>query len=297
VYTDGSTAGDQTNGGAGIFIQDREGQTLLEESKPAGALCSSYDAECVALESATDWISGHQTNSAATSYAIFTDSKSLMSSLESNDWRDKHGVLNACKLNLAKIKKKLTICWVPSHCGTFGNEKADWLASKGTELQQKDTPVSYSIARAKIRSEKWEIKHERAKETFKHRRKPKSDIESKWPPEVRRTYARLRSGHAKELRDYLCFIQADEDATCKECGLEDETIEHVICRCPALDRKRRETTQRNWTIDMLVEQPELCRRILEERIKKLAIRDQAKETHEVPRSGEQPSGLQGDIGL
>merc|ERR1712159_549095 len=56
VYTDGSTSGSQKNGGAGVFIQDREGNTLLEDAKAAGELCSSYDGECVALISALEWI-------------------------------------------------------------------------------------------------------------------------------------------------------------------------------------------------------------------------------------------------
>ena len=32
LYTDGSTGGDQKNGGAGIFAQDKNGNTLLERS-------------------------------------------------------------------------------------------------------------------------------------------------------------------------------------------------------------------------------------------------------------------------
>ena len=48
IYTDGSTSGDQRKGGAGIFIQNREGTILMEKSIPAGSLCSSYDGESVA---------------------------------------------------------------------------------------------------------------------------------------------------------------------------------------------------------------------------------------------------------
>ena len=49
LYTDGSTSGKQQNGGAGIFAQDRNGNTVHEDFKPAGTLCSSYDGECVAM--------------------------------------------------------------------------------------------------------------------------------------------------------------------------------------------------------------------------------------------------------
>ena len=43
IYTDGSTSGDQQKGGAGVFAQDKNGNTLHEEYKAAGAICSSYD--------------------------------------------------------------------------------------------------------------------------------------------------------------------------------------------------------------------------------------------------------------
>ena len=38
IYTDGSTSGEQKNGEAGIYIQDREGNVIYEEFKPAGKL-------------------------------------------------------------------------------------------------------------------------------------------------------------------------------------------------------------------------------------------------------------------
>ncbi len=68
------------------------------------------------------------------------------------------------------------------------------------------------------------MKNERAAKIYEGRRKPKSGIEEKWPSEVRRTYGRLRTGHAKELKAYRHFIQIEEDARCEECGAEEETI-------------------------------------------------------------------------
>ena len=46
IYTDGSTSGRQENGGAGMMIQDADGQVVHEASFPAGAKCSSYTGEC-----------------------------------------------------------------------------------------------------------------------------------------------------------------------------------------------------------------------------------------------------------
>ena len=130
LFTDGSTSGDQQKGGAGVFVQDKSGNILHEEYKAAGAICSSYDGECVAMLMALEWI--ERKKEPETKYAIFTDSKSLVNSLEARNWKDTHEWLRMIKTKLSQIEYQLTICWIPSHCNTFGNEKADALAEKGS---------------------------------------------------------------------------------------------------------------------------------------------------------------------
>ena len=56
LYTDGSTSKNQENGGAGIVILNKEGDIVYQNSKPAGSLCSSLDAESLALLDAVQWI-------------------------------------------------------------------------------------------------------------------------------------------------------------------------------------------------------------------------------------------------
>ena len=92
IYTDGSTNADQENGGAGVYIEDMQKQTLLEESYPAGKLCSSYGGECVALLHALRWLKN-------TDYKclICTDSMSLYSALQSMA----HGSKRSKKLSLS----------------------------------------------------------------------------------------------------------------------------------------------------------------------------------------------------
>ena len=41
IYTDGSTNGSQENVGAGVYIEDEQGNTLLQTSFTAGKYCSS----------------------------------------------------------------------------------------------------------------------------------------------------------------------------------------------------------------------------------------------------------------
>ena len=49
IYTDGSTNGNQENGGVGVTIRGSNSNLTEESSHSAGALCSSYTGECVAF--------------------------------------------------------------------------------------------------------------------------------------------------------------------------------------------------------------------------------------------------------
>ena len=163
--------------------------------------------------------------------------------------------------------------WVPSHCQIPGNDEADRLAELGTKLSQSEVPVTSKITQARIRREKWKIDHVRAAQTFQDRRQPRTEIEKNWPRDVRTLYARLRSGHAKELNYYSWLIEKDEDPSCK-CGAEKETIEHVISECPLLDEKRKVLKLQNIKTDIMVKDPEKCRKLLEERFPGLRLRDE-----------------------
>ena len=273
IYTDGSTSGQQRNGGAGIFIRSKDGTTLERMSIAAGRYCSSYDGECVAMAEATKWINERPTGSQR--YAIYTDSMSLVNALESNNWKDGHEWLRCIKLNLANNRSNVYICWVPSHCGTDGNEEADKLADVGARRPQDDAPVTFGIVRAKIRNLPWRVTHVRALETFGEAKKPKFDVEKKWPASARRLYSRLRTGHAVELNSYAKFIGKDEDDMCPLCEQEIDKIKHVICFCPGLEARRRSITSDPFTMNMMVSHPEKCRKLLEGRFKELAINDQA----------------------
>ena len=260
IYTDGSTDGKQKNGGAGIFIQDKNGTVLLEKAKPAGSLCSSYDGESVACLEALQWI--EKNGIEGSRYAIFTDSLSLVSALKSNSWKDSHEWMRAVKRVLQGIKQKIILCWVPSHCDTFGNEKADRLADKGAQMPQRNVPVTFSIVKAKIKSEKWRPEHARALKVFGERRKPK-EAEKGWTERIKRLYGRLRSDHAKELRAYQKRIGVVSEGYCIFCDTEEEeTIEHVLCRCPQLECARREMWPGKFSVDMLVTHPDMCRELL-----------------------------------
>ena len=70
------------------------------------------------------------------------------------------------------------------------------------------------------------------------------------------------------------MIEAQDDPSCQGCkkGMDD-TIEHVLCHCTQqeLADARKEKFGRRVTLADLVEEPELCRMVLAQRFKALAI--------------------------
>ena len=93
IFTDGSTGGMQKNGGPGIHIEDTNTGRIIHQAKfPAGKYCSSYTGECVALLEAVKWLAEHPHIS-----LICTDSLSVQSALEQNDWKDRDPWLKQIK--------------------------------------------------------------------------------------------------------------------------------------------------------------------------------------------------------
>ena len=269
VFTDGSTDEQQRNGGAGIFIEDSSGVTLYQASFPAGEWCSSYGGECVAAVRALEWIKQNNIKDCT----IITDSMALIKSIQNNKWKEQDNWLKIIKQMLYEMSSVTTIkmLWIPSHINIDGNEKADALARKGSAMNQNQIPVTHSIIRAKIRGKKWPVTHERAAKMYKEKRGPIYEVERNWPRNARRNFQQLRTDHSKLLKNYRYLIDLEEDPFC-DCGMqEEETIEHILCRCPALELQRIRHFAGEVTVSMMVTEPEICRRILKHRFKDLEI--------------------------
>ena len=270
VYTDGSTGGDQTMGGAGVLVEDNEGNLIHEMSFPAGTYCSSFGGESVAFLEAIRWIKANlDTQLQASRVLVCSDSMSLAQALDRNNWKDSDHWTKEIKEELHGMTTEVTLLWIPSHCDIEGNEKADELARVGTEMSQEGVVVTHKIIKAKIRNKKWEVTHDRAKALYKERRSPKYDVEKHWPHGVRRLFARLRTDHDTELRWYQEMIGEEEENECEEgCGVT-EDIEHILCECVSTLEARTRYWEGTMTINMMVSHPEVCRKILATRFGRL----------------------------
>ena len=132
-------------------------------------------------------------------------------------------------------------------------------------MNQQDAPVTFSIVRAKVKSSKWEIGHGtdgRAAEMFGERRSTKTD-ERSWPEKIKQLFGRIRCGHAKELKSYQKRIGLTDCGTCTYCDMdEQETVEHVLCKCPQLELARRELWPDEFNMKMMVMNPDVCLKLL-----------------------------------
>ena len=265
IFTDGSTNADQEYGGAGMYVEDFMGEPVAEKSLAAGMYCSSYTGECVGMLEAVRWTNTEQMKQEEQlNVLVCTDSRSLADSMRSNNWKDNDHWLKQIKDEIHDSTAEITVLWIPSHCKVEGNDKADDLAKLGSEMDQSGTPVIHKIVKARIKKRKWEIEHPRAKEIYGKRRGPRRDVEKTWPRDVRTLYQRLRTGHAQELKRYRCeFLQLEDDGWCPEEGCkEEESIEHVLCRCSATAAARAKEWSGKVKEEMLVNEPEVCRKIL-----------------------------------
>ena len=69
-------------------------------------------------------------------YVIFTDS--LSSLLAPNDFNTTHSVIQdilALFTSLDRARKSVIFCWIPSHVGITGNEKADEAAKRASRAR------------------------------------------------------------------------------------------------------------------------------------------------------------------
>ena len=114
IYTDGSKDGNRV-GCAAIFKD-----THLKQRLPDNA--SIFTAELKAIDLALDAVSESEDRE----FIIFSDSLSVLVSLQ-NKKLDNPLIINVLHSlhTLSRAHKTIVFCWIPSHIGIHGNEKAD----------------------------------------------------------------------------------------------------------------------------------------------------------------------------
>ncbi|GFS50312.1 uncharacterized protein LOC103524116 [Trichonephila clavipes] len=134
VSTDGSLLDFAQGAGIGVFSH------LFSFYLHAGPLTTHFDGEVEAIHIALQQLAVRLPPIERA--VILSDSTSALQALSNYNENNCLRVQN-CRELPGKIKGKIVFQWVPSHSGLWGNERADFLAKKGTASRvARDKPGS-----------------------------------------------------------------------------------------------------------------------------------------------------------
>ena len=180
-------------------------------------------------------------------YVIFCDSKSVLESI--NNQETKNPIMITILDTLQELKKKrfiIKFCWIPSHIGIQGNEKADQFAKAGLRLRNEPNhykiPYTDYIPKVKtyIRNlwqNRWDHKHNRVRPIKLHNIIP--SIKPFYIYNVSRKdeviIHRLRIGHTRLTHKYLMEDPLKRVPPCNYCYGPDISVHHIMIECPHFD--------------------------------------------------------------
>jgi hypothetical protein len=190
------------------------------------------------MDSALVWIKDHCDETEKVT--ICTDSLSLCQALSAlNEDVDQ------TMQRISQCKADISIQWVPAHCGIPGNEAADQAAKDATKLDTVCRPVSFPSECARIRqairdpppTDPGDI---RILEIYSAFSKARDEAEVKTRKDQVHL-ARLRARNHPAMRNYQHKLDNSIDPTCPRCEMADESIEHWLHECDAMELKKMQT--------------------------------------------------------
>ena len=156
-------------------------------------------------------------------------------------------VLNRIQ-RISKENKNITLCWIPSHIGIQGNDKADSEAKKAINKKQSNTKIPYTDLRPtinKLITDKWQQQWNSYTNNKLQNIKPTI---GEWQPGYRKIrkeeviLARLRIGHTQITHNYL--LKNEEPPICTACE-EQFTVKHILLNCIDLSQIQAKHYQAN----------------------------------------------------
>ena len=226
VYTDGSAEQATRNGGAGIFIQYPDGSkdTLTFAT---GIHSTNYKSEAVAIEKGASYLENKQLP--PQKIVFLSDALSVVDALKQNRHKDLNNlaqtIVNICESH------EIAIQWIPSHCGLYGNEKADTLAKIASSSEQTDEATTYEEEKTLIKrklQEEW---------TKRHPNENKKDPYYLLTRREQVIIFRLRTGHNKLRHHLYTKFRIGETDKCP-CGDHIQNTEHVLQTCSLYNAQR-----------------------------------------------------------
>ena len=228
IYTDGSKDG--PNVASACVSQNHTRKCRLPDN------ASIFTAEIQAINMALDYIK----DANLSKVLIFSDSLSVLQSI--NNCKLDNPLVQDILLRFHNLSSKhIILCWLPSHTGIKGNEKADLAAKSALLLPPSNFKLPYTDFKPVINKylfNKWQSVWDTAVHNKLHSIKP---ILSEWRPAYRMdrkeevVLTRLRIGHSYATHSYL--LKGEEQPMCIPCDTP-FTIKHVLLYCVDFENAR-----------------------------------------------------------
>ena len=222
IFTDGSKDGD-TAGSACVTPSDTYKCRLPDNA-------SIFSAEIKAIDLALD----HIEQSRSSDFIIFSDSLSVLQSLHNRHIENPLLLDVLLKHNELTELNRIVFCWLPSHVGIKGNEKADIAAKSALTLNISDLKIPFTDFKPSINTfvhNKWQMSWNAAVFNKLHSIKPSL---GEWQPNYRIdrieevTLARLRIGHTFITHSFL--LKGEDWPLCIPCQ-EPFSVKHFLLDC------------------------------------------------------------------
>ncbi|XP_058987393.1 uncharacterized protein LOC131806753 [Musca domestica] len=239
VYTDGSKM--ECGTGAGVFCDTLN----IRESYKLRNNCSVFQAEILAVKKATDLLVTRNIE-VGSPVTIYVDSQAALKAL--NSFTIKSRAVLSCREALEHSRLSIKLCWVPGHYNITGNETADELARLGSESTTIEIDNSVKPPLCHFLQIVHKHYHEKTQQkwldetgcTISKRiwpvlsEKRTRSLMSLSKPDLKLVVG-IITGHCK-VRAMTSKWDSDDIDYCRICQDEEEieTIEHLLCHCPAL---------------------------------------------------------------
>ncbi|KAG1713961.1 RNA-directed DNA polymerase from mobile element jockey [Nymphon striatum] len=229
IYTDGSRQNDEVAAAAISSLRSLSSR-LPDKS-------SIFSAESKALLLALDIVE----NSTYGRYIILSDSLSCLMALDNMKYSHPTICEILFKLHNLSFSNHVIFCWLPSHVGISGNEKADFAAKSALSLPVDHQFISYHDFYMYILKHIlsiWQSKWDGEINNKLHAIKPKL---GEWALAYRKSrkeesiLCRLRVGHTYLTHSFL--LRNEAQPVCGRCQLP-LTVRHVLVDCAALTSVR-----------------------------------------------------------
>ena len=272
-YTDGSK---DENGKTGSGLTFEMENDKIEDKTKLPEFCTVFQAELIAITRAAEIMNEKRITDKI--IYIWSDSKSSIDALASIKTKTRTVSIAIQTLNKLATNNKVTIAWIKAHIGIPGNERADELAKAATidgNIRSCPPPFSRAVKELKEWTTR-ETTKEFENSGGKHTKRLLADTQNSYETRTEQhmitdtqTYNRI----TKQTKDLMKTRQSIRTAThiitqhgennhhlgkigktqnglCTLCQHEEETVEHIICKCPAIAQKREELSGSAYLSDI-----------------------------------------------